>query len=109
MVANDILVTRDNIQLNTGLVMIKHAHVLYERKEYVTPAIRHSQRERERARPNGGSRYVCNSHGVAISEKASDMAELTSESASLVRASNGIERQSALSVESHVIRTTDHD
>ena len=58
MVANDILVTRDNIQLNTGLVMIKHAHVLYERKEYVTPAIRHSQRKRERAQPNGGSAYV---------------------------------------------------
>ena len=56
---------------------------------------------------------VSNSRGVATSdkayEKASDMAELTSESASLVRASNGIERQSALSVESHVIRTTDHD
>ena len=44
--------------------------------------------------------YVCNSRGVATSgkasEKASDMAELTSESVSLVRVSDGVERQTAL-------------
>ena len=42
--------------------LIKHAHVLYEQKEYVTPVIRHSQRER--ACPNGASMYLPRSYYV---------------------------------------------